>query len=135
MAQLQTYYQTSYDGGLNDTAAPTEVAINQATLLRNWDITYQGQLRRRDGLTLVGGNISSNPITGMGAFLRNGGQDLLAMEGTNLSFLNGSSWSKLDSGFTNTSGLLFAMENVQVLSKIFIGNEDNTLHTWDPAAT
>ena len=135
MAQLDTFYQQNYDGGLNDTASSYEIARNEASVLRNWDITYQGQLRRRDGLTLMGASISANPITGLAPFIRNSGSDLLATEATNLYFVAGSSWTQIANNLTNTAGLSFWMENVQSLGKIFIGNEDNTLKSWDRAST
>jgi hypothetical protein len=135
MSDLSTYYQQSYDGGLNDTASSYEIARNEASVLRNWDITYQGQLRRRPGLTLVGDSLGDTPITGLGAFIRNAGIDLLAMESTNLYFLAGSSWTKIADDFTDTAGLTFWLENIQALGKVFIGNEDNVYRTWDRAGT
>lgn len=133
MAQLQTYYQQDYSGGLNNTSSSYNIADNEASVLRNWDITYQSQLRRRDGLTLIGGSISSSPITGLSPFIRDSGSDLLATENGNLWYLNGASWGKIGSGWTNDP--VIAFENVQVLGKIFIGSENNTIKSWDRAST
>lgn len=133
MADLSTSAMTDYSGGLNDTSSSYEISPTEASVLRNWDITYQGQLKRRDGLTLVGASISSNPITGLSPFIRDGGSDLVATESTNLWYLNGSSWAQIASGWT--ANTVMAMENIQVLGKIFIGSEDNTQKSWDRAST
>jgi hypothetical protein len=52
--RLNTYTQNDYSGGLNDTTDDKQTKRNEASLLRNWDITYQGQLKKRPGITLVG---------------------------------------------------------------------------------
>lgn len=52
--KVNTFTLNNYDGGLNDTASASEIARNEASLLRNWDITYSGELKRRDGLVAVG---------------------------------------------------------------------------------
>lgn len=131
MANSQIYYQQDYSGGLNNTASPIEIAPNEASLLRNWDITYQGQLVRRDGLVLLG-NAGLSPITGGEAFIRNTGIDLLITESTNLRYLNGPSLSILKNNLTPQS---IWFENIQVLGKIFFGSEDNALAYWDRAST
>jgi hypothetical protein len=131
--QVQPKMYADYSGGLNDTANPQDIADNEASLLRNWDITYVGQLRRRDGLTLVGNSISANPITGLDAFIRSTGTDLLATESTNLWYLNGSTWGQLANNLT--AGNNVWMENVQTLNKIYIANQDNTIKVWDRVST
>lgn len=60
MAKLSTYTHKSYDGGLNDTDDKTEIGRDQASLLRNWDITHKGRLTKRDGLTIAG-TFTRNP--------------------------------------------------------------------------
>jgi hypothetical protein len=133
MSKLSTFYHKSYDGGLNDTASPREIARDEASKLQDWCIAQQGRLFRRYGLTQVGSTLS-NPARGLHAFLRStGGKDLLVMDGTSLKYLNGSSFSALDSGFT--SGNYFALETVPSLDRVYISNEDNTTHYWDRAAT
>lgn len=132
MSQLLTKYQSDYSGGLNDTAAPSEIRDNEASVLRNWDITFEGRLVRRPGISLAGSAISTNPITGLGAFIRNSGQDLLAIESTNLYYLNGASFTKIANNLT--AGNLFWMENIQTFGQIAIANEDNFV-VWDRAGT
>jgi hypothetical protein len=133
MAQLSTYYHKSYDGGLNTSASAQEIDRDEASLLRNWDITYHGQLRRRDGRTQVGSTLT-NVAAGLHTYFRNNGSsDLLVMDGTSLKYLNSTTFDALDSGFT--SGKDFFFEDVQVVDKVFIGNEDNQLHSWDRSST
>lgn len=132
MPQVNVAYQADYSGGLNNTASPIEIAPNQAAVLQNWDITYQGQLVQRDGLTLVGNSISSNPITGGGAYIRTAGSDPLVIESTNLYYLNSSTWTMLANNLT--AGDIW-FENAQILNKIFFGNEDNVFSSWDRAST
>lgn len=129
---LLTDYQPDYSGGLNDTSSPTEINKNEASLLRNWDITYQAQLLRRDGLLQVGNTIGANPITALGAFIRNDGTDLLCAEGANFYYLSGTTWTKIADNLI--PGNLW-LENIQVFGKIFISNEDNNLLYWDRIST
>lgn len=129
---LSTYDKTDYSGGLNSTASLREIAPNEATVLQNWDITYQGQLRRRDGLTLIGG-VPNSPNTGFGAFIRDTGIDLLRSWGTNLEFLSGVTWQALANNIV--AGNPLWMENVQVNGKLYIGNTDNALKSWDRSST
>lgn len=136
MADVLTYHQDNYDGGLHDTAHPTEIKQNEASILRNWDITTAGQLSQRAGLTQLGGTINATgPITGMGAFIRNSGDDFLVTHDTDLYYLNSTTWTAISDNLTNTSGLHFWFENVQSLGKIYFGNEDNELTHWDRAGT
>lgn len=130
--KLATFLKSDYSGGLNSTASLREIAPNEATVLQNWDITYQGQLRRRDGLTIVGAAPAS-PCTGLGAFIRDAGIDMLRNWSTNLEYLNGASWAKIADYLT--AGNRLWMENVQIKGRIYIGNTDNPLQYWDRGAT
>ena len=123
-----TYYHQDYSAGLNDTASPIDIAPSEASVLRNWDITHIGKLIRRDGLIQVGNTISANPITGLGSYIRDSGKDILCTESTNLYYLNGTTWTKLQN--TLTSEKLW-FENVQALSKVFMSSENNLLQSWD----
>jgi hypothetical protein len=129
---FNTYYQKDYSGGLNDSVSSLEIKRNQSSLLRNWDITYEGRLTQRDGLTLVGNTLAS-PITGIGSYIRDSGNDLLCTEGTNLYYLTGGSWTQLSSNLV--AGNLFHMENVQAFNKVYIANQNNTIKYWDRAST
>lgn len=130
-----TLYYRDYSGGLHDTASPREIERTEASLLRNWDITYKGQLRRRNGLIQKGNTIhATNPILGLHGFLRsNGAKDLLAMNGTSLYYLNSSTWTQLDSGFSGSN--VYSLVTCPLNDKVYISNEDNTTHAWDRAGT
>lgn len=131
--KLATYQHQDYSGGLNNTSSDDEIERTEASLLRNWDITYRGQLRRRDGLTQIGDTQTSN-ISGLHTFYRNDGTfDLLITEDTSLRYLNSTTFDELDSGFT--AGTDFAFSTVPYLDRVYLGNEDNTLHYWDRSST
>ncbi len=130
---VSRYSKSSFDGGLNDTVTPRELKSNECNPLSNWDIRYQGELRRRDGLTQVGNTPTAVPA-GIHGFARtNGNNDLLIMDDGSLKYLNGASFSALDSGFT--AGNEFAFETISSLNRVYISNEDNTTHYWDRAST
>lgn len=130
--KLATYLKADYSGGENSTASLREIAPNEATVLENWDITYQGQLRQRSGLTLIG-NVPNSPNTGFEAFIRDSGLDMLRSWGTNLEYLSGTTWQLLANNLT--AGNPLWMENVQIKGKIYIGNTDNVLQYWDRGST
>lgn len=130
MANLQTYYQRDYSGGLNDTSSPRDIAPTQAAVLHDWDITYQGQLRRRDGLIQAGNTIGANPVLSLSSFQQSaGGKDLVLVEGGTLRYLNGTSWDALDT--TLVQGNPFWLETITALDKLFIANQDNALRSWN----
>lgn len=129
---LKTFEKQDYSGGLNSTASLREVAPNEATVLKNWDITYQGQLRRRDGLTRVG-DASSGPILGAEAFIRDGGADMVRAHASSIEYLAGTVWTPLMN--TLIGSKMVWLENVQALNSIFASNEDNQLMYWDRSST
>lgn len=133
MAKLSSYYQESYDGGLNDTSSPRQIKRNEASVLQNWHIRTKGQLTRRAGLTQVGSALDGPATALHGYFRSDGGKDLLLMDDTDLKYLNGSTFDTLDSGFTASS--IVAMETCPTNDKVYISSEDNTTHVWDRAAT
>lgn len=131
--RLSTYYHRDYSGGLNDSASDSEIKRNEASLLRNWDITYEGQLNKRLGLTLTGNDMSNNAILGLHTYLRSdGGKDLVTMEGTTLRYLNSTTWDSLDTGFT--TGLRTSFETCPLNDKLYIVNGTENTHSWDRAA-
>ena len=131
--QAQSYSKQDYSGGLNSTASLRQVSPAEATVLQNWDITYQGQLKRRDGLLLLGNTTPNTTIQGLGAFIRDSGVDLLRFQNTNIEYLNGSIWSALNTGMA--AGQMMWFENVQSLNRIYFCNENNPLQYWDRSST
>lgn len=130
--KLASYYKADYSGGLNSTASLREIAPNEATALQNFDITYQGQLRQRNGLTLMG-NVPNAPCTGLAAFIRDTGLDMLRTHGGTLEYLAGTMWQPLAN--TLVVGNPFWMENVQIKGKLYLCNTDNVLQFWDRSST
>jgi len=131
--KVQSLYINDYSGGLNDTAHRSEISRTEASLLRNWDITYRGQLRRRNGLVQVG-DTQTDPIAGLHSYLRkDGGKDILLVEDTNLKYLNSTTFADLDTGFTAGNDMAFA--TVAYNDKVYMCNEDNILHMWDRTST
>lgn len=61
--KTKVIYYDDFSGGLNDTANQRRIGRTEASLLRNWDITFQGSLKRRDGLTETGRMIPFETLT------------------------------------------------------------------------
>lgn len=137
MANLTTYYNDSYDGGLNDTDNPRDIKDNEASVLRNWDITARGELFRRDGLTLIGSAYASGataPATGFYPYIRSSGaKDLMLTHGSSIRYLNSTTWDSLDTTLTNDD--VVWMENVPTLNRVYISSENNNLRNWDRVST
>ena len=131
--KTSNYSHKSYDGGHNDSVSAQELERNEGNPVQNWCIQTKGKLTRRKGLTPIG-NTLTGVAEGLHAYLRaDGGKDLLVMDDGSLKYLNGTSFTTLDSGFTK--GNLFWMENCPINNKVYISNEDNTTHSWDRAGT
>ena len=131
--KLSSYYHEDYSGGLNTTAREGRIERNEASLLRNWDITNAGQLIRRDG-TIQSGDTLSNEIDGLHFYKRTGGgKDMILMEGGTLRYLNGSTWDSLDTGFTSGTKTWFV--NCPLDDRVYMSNEDDNIHYWDRAST
>jgi len=132
--RTKAIYYNDYSGGLNDTTHQREIKRNEASLLRNWDITYKGQLKRRDGLTSKG-SFSGKTIYGLHSFMRTtGAEDLLAMADDYLYYnSSGTTWTALDTGFS--SGIDFSFATVSYNDRVYMCNEDNQLHYWDRVST
>jgi hypothetical protein len=125
---------SDYSGGLNDSSSSDEIERNQASLLRNWDITYKGRLYRRDGLTKQGDSLSSHEIDGLHGYLRSSGaKDLLLVHQGDLKYLNSNTWTDLDTGFT--SGEKKWIETCPLNDKVYISSNSDTLHSWDRGST
>jgi hypothetical protein len=81
----------------------------------------------------VGNDLAGIPY-GLHAYLQaDGDKDLLVMDATSLKYLNGAAFDAIDSGFTGTNDYTF--QNVNMTNRVYLCNQDNTLHYWDRAAT
>lgn len=131
---VSTYTHRDYSGGLNDSASASQIKRNEASLLYNWDITYEGQLNKRLGLTQTGDDMGSNAVLGLHTYIRtNGNKDLVCLEGTTLRYLNSTTWDSLDTGFT--TGLRTSFETCPLNDKLYIVNGTENTHSWDRAST
>ena len=129
MANVSTSNPIDYSGGLNTSSSKREIERNEASLIRNWDITSKGQLVRREGLTQKGDTLSGE-IDSLHYYSRgNAGKDLVLIESGSLRYLNSTTWDELDDGFT--SGLKTDMETCPINNKLYITNQTDTIHTWD----
>jgi len=130
--RLSSYYHEDYSGGLNTTAREGRIDRSEASLIRNWDITNAGQLVRRRGTIQVGDTLGDE-IDGLHFYKRKGGgKDLMLMEGGDLRYLNSAVWDALDTGFT--SGVKTWMVNCPLDDRVYISNDNDTMHYWDRAS-
>lgn len=128
MANFSTYRHKSYDGGLNNAASRRDIERNQASLLENWDISEQGRLKSRKGLTLVGSSLGSK-IDSFGVYRQQGSANyLLTNAGTNVYKLSSGSWSSIGT-ITQAERLSYA--NVMPKNKIYLSSENNGLLSYD----
>lgn len=131
--RVNTFPQNDYSGGLNDSASDSEIKRNEASLLRNWDITYAGQLNKRMGISAVGNDMGANAILGLHTYIQSDNtKDLVCMEGTTLRYLNSTTWDSLDTGFT--TGLRTSFETCPINDKLYIVNGTENTHSWDRAS-
>lgn len=131
MAKYSTYYHKGYGGGLNDSDSAREIDRDEASLLRNWDITFEGQLYRRDGLTQAG-DTQSNEIKTLHSYVQtDGSEDLLIFEGGVFRYLNSSTFDAIDNAFTDED---VDMENCPLTDDVYISSKSNTIHSWDRGA-
>lgn len=122
---------SDYSGGLNTTSAAESIERNQASLLRNWDITYAGQLRRRDGTQLIGDKLAARIDGGVAYTRSTGGKDVLVMAGGELWYLDGT-FKSLDNGFT---AVPTDMVVCPLNDRVYISNETDVQHYWDRGST
>lgn len=128
MGNFATFRQPNYDGGLNNTDSRRDIDRNQASALYNWDITFKGRLKSRKGLTQVGSTLSNAPKSAGVYQKTNGTKYLVVNEGTDVRYLNGSTFTDIGN-LTANERLSYA--NVKVEDKIYMSSENNGLLSWD----
>ena len=132
MRNFVNYINFTYTGGMNDTATIDQILPTEAVLLQNGYIRNQGKFQKRSGTLLVGDDTGSTAIVGQTAWTTpSGTKYFLRMTGTNLQYLNGSTWTTMDSGFTTGLPTEFVAGN----GKLYIFNGTENTHSWDGAAT
>jgi hypothetical protein len=131
MSNFSSYRHKDYSGGLNNTASRREIGRSQASVLENWDITFQGRLQSRLGLTQLGGTLSNAPKSG-GFYKRaNGSNYILLNEGTDVRYLNSTTWTDIGN---ISSAQRMSYANVLPSDRIYFSSEDNGLSFWDGGA-
>jgi hypothetical protein len=131
MANFATYRQRDYSGGLNNTSSKKEIERDEATVLENWDITYRGRLTSRKGLDQLG-NTQGNTLHRLGRFKSSTATYLLLQEGTNVDYLNSTTFTNIDTVATNEP---VWFENCPTNQKIYLSSENNVLSTWNGSGT
>lgn len=125
------YINYTYSGGQNDTSEPEQLKENEAVLIQNAYIRTFGKLEKRNGTVLTGNDTANTAIDGQFAWTTAAGvKYFLRMTGGNLQYLNGSTWTTMDSGFTTSLPTTFVPAN----GKLYIFNGTDTTHSWDGAA-
>ena len=126
------YINYTYTGGMNDADEIDQLRDDEAVLIQNAYVSKQGSLEKRAGMSLVGDDTGSTAITGLIGWIEDDGTKwLLSTTGTDLRYLNGSSWSTMDDGFTTSLDTEFVVAN----NKMYIFNGTDNTHSWDGAAT
>lgn len=132
MSNFASYRHKSYDSGLNNASSRRDIDRDQASLLENWDISVHGRLKSRKGLTQVG-NTLANAAKSLGVLRTKAGvNSLLLNEGTDVRYLNGSTWTDVD---TLTANERISFANVLVNDKIYYSSENNGLRSCNSSYT
>lgn len=131
MRNFVNYINFTYSGGMNDTSTNDQLLPTEAVLLQNGYIRNQGKFQKRSGTLLVGNDTGSTAIVGQTSWTTPAGvKYFLRMSGTTLYYLDGSTWTAMDSGFTTGLPTEFVAAN----GKLYIFNGTDNTHSWDGAA-
>lgn len=126
------YVNFSYSGGMVDSEQPDRLAEDEAVLIQNAYINQRGSLTKRSGILLSGNDTGSTAIVGLKSWTENDGTKwVLRTTGTNLQYLNSTTWDNLDTGFTTGLDMDFAVAN----NKLYMVNGTDNTHSWDGAST
>ena len=107
---------------MNDTVTNDQLLPTESVLLQNGYIRSQGKFKKRSGTLLVGNDTGSTSIVGQTSWTTpSGTKYFLRMTGTNLQYLDGSTWTTMDSGFTTGLPTEFVAANGKLY--IFNGTE------------
>lgn len=125
------YKKFSYSGGQNDKDNIDELLDNESVLIQNANVSKKGSVEKRGGTLLVGNDTGSTKITGLSSWQENDGTKwLFSTTGTNLRYLNSTTWDTLDSGFTTGLDTEFVVAD----NKLYIFNGTDNVHSYDGAS-
>lgn len=128
MANFATYRHKDYSLGLNNTSSKRDISRGQASLLQNWDITFQGRLKTRKGLTQYGDTLADT-VGRLGFYQKDDGNNyLLTHQDTDLMYLNSATWTNINTGYTAEN---LSFQDVASQNEIYISSENNVLSHWD----
>lgn len=116
-----------FGGGLNNNFSEFNIRDDQASALLNCVISDQNVLEKRKGYTIEGDDTGSTKILGLHAHVESDGtNELVRSSGTDFQYLNGSTWTDVDTGFT--TGL--ATNYVTANDKTYIFNGTDNVHSY-----
>lgn len=115
--------------GLNNFSPPQLIDDHEWSDARNCQITESGCVSKADGYVAVGTGLANHP-KGLGSITTSTVRQLLTVDGTNLVFLNGSTWSSIP-GATFTNGAEVNM--CQCRSVTFVWNGVDAGAAYDGA--
>jgi hypothetical protein len=125
------YINYSYSGGMNDADEIDQLRDEEAVLIQNAYVSSIGALEKRAGMTAVGDDTGSTAITGLTGWREDDGTKwILSTTGTNLRYLNSTTWDTMDSGFTTGLDTEYVIAN----NKMYIFNGTDNTHSWDGAS-
>lgn len=128
MANYSTFRQDDYSLGLMNSSSRREVSRGGASILQNWDITFKGRLTSRKGLTQYGDDLPAT-VGRLGFYKKDDGNNyLLTHQDTDLMYLNGSTWTNIDTSMTAEN---LSFQDVDPENKIYGSSENNPLFHWD----
>ena len=132
MRNFVNYINFTYTGGMNDTDTSDQIQPSESVLLQNGYIRSIGKFEKRNGTLLLGDDTGGTAIVGETSWTTPAGVKYhLRMSGTTLYYLNSSTWTAMDSGFTTGLPTEFVAAN----GKLYIFNGTENTHSWDGAAT
>lgn len=125
------YKKFSYSGGQNDADAIDQLLENESVMIQNAYISEKGSVQKRKGILLVGDDTGSTKITGLSSWQEDDGTKwLFSTTGTNLRYLNSTTWDTLDNGFTTGLDTEFVIAN----NKIYLFNGTENIHSYNGAS-
>lgn len=121
----------SYFSGMNSYDEPINLDETQMVLIENAVINRAGQIVHRKGLTKIGSGISAGLHQGLGILETSATKNLYVLTGTDLYKLVASTWTSIDSGFTNNTTTFM----IQANDKMYVSNGTDNVHSVDAADT
>jgi hypothetical protein len=124
----------SFSGGQVSFQKATLLNPNEAAVIADFGISVNGELKKRRGSRLVGGNLASTRIQNILWYdVASGADRLVALAGGNARSLSGSTWGSLFTG--GISDAAEVVDCVQLTDRIyFTGSNFSGIKAWDGAA-